>query len=169
MTGSSERLVWRDFDALTPRELHDLLRLRCDVFVVEQACAFPEIDGKDPAAAHLLAFAAGGELVGCLRLFAPGPDKAARIGRVAVALVVRGTGLGRRLMAEALAEVDRRFGAVPVDLSAQAHLERFYGGFGFLRIAQDYLEDGIPHCDMRRPAGATVARATAGGATMAGR
>ncbi len=142
-----EAFLWRDFDDLRPAELHALLKLRCDVFVVEQDCAFPEIDGKDPLARHLLCYD-GADLIGCLRIFAPG--EAARIGRVVVAPSARGTGLGRRLMQAALDAIEARHGAVPVALSAQTHLEAFYASLGFARVSETYLEDGIPHCDMRR-------------------
>ena len=147
----TERLLWRDFEALGPSELYALLRLRADVFVVEQNCVFADIDGKDPEARHLLAFA-GGTLGGYLRVFPPakpggGP---AKIGRVVVAPAFRSTGLGRRLMAAALDEIAGRFGSAPIELAAQAHLELFYGSFGFLRCSDDYLEDDILHCDMRR-------------------
>jgi len=146
----TERLLWRDFDALGPAELYALLRLRADVFVVEQNCVFADIDGKDPEARHLLAFV-GETLGGYLRVFSPArPDGPAKIGRVVVAPAFRSTGLGRRLMAAALDEIAARLGSVPVELAAQAHLELFYGSFGFLRCSDDYLEDDILHCDMRR-------------------
>jgi ElaA protein len=146
----AEAFVWREFDALSAAELHALLKLRCEIFVVEQACAFPEIDGKDPLARHLLCHD-GADLIGCLRLFAPGlAGEAARIGRVAVAPPARGTGLGRRLMQAALDEIEGRYGRTPVALSAQLHLEAFYAGFGFERVSETYLEDGIAHCDMQR-------------------
>jgi ElaA protein len=145
----TERFLWRAFEALAVGELYALLRLRADIFVVEQNCVFAEIDGKDEAALHLLAMA-GDRLGGYLRVFPPGAGDAARIGRVVVARELRSTGLGRRLMAEALDEIARRMGPVPVELSAQAHLERFYAGFGFVRVSDDYLEDDILHCDMRR-------------------
>lgn len=146
----SERFSWRAFDALGTRELYALLRLRADVFVVEQNCVFGDIDGKDEVALHLLAWV-GETLGGYLRVFAPATaDGAARIGRVVVAPACRSTGLGRRLMAAALDEIARQWANVPIELAAQAYLERFYGSFGFVRIAADYLEDDILHCDMRR-------------------
>jgi ElaA protein len=165
---------WRRFDALTARELHDLLKLRCDVFVVEQACAFAEIDGRDPDALHLLRFEAGA-LAGCLRLFTPeasgearagegradsspalagdAEEGAARIGRVAIAAAHRGTGLGHRLMAEALRLCAERWPEAGILLSAQSHLQSFYGKHGFQPVSDPYLEDDIPHVDMRRRAG----------------
>ena len=146
----AEAFTWRDFDDLRPAELHALLKLRCDVFVVEQNCAYPDIDGKDPLARHLLCYD-GADLIGCLRIFAPGvAGHAARIGRVVVAPPARGTGLGRRLMQAALDEIEVRHGKVPVALSAQLYLEAFYASLGFVRVSETYLEDDIPHCDMRR-------------------
>ena len=141
--------AWRAFGALSARELHDVLRLRADVFVVEQNCVFAEIDGRDPDASHLLARATkGGSLAGTLRLFPPDAGGRAAIGRVATALPARGTGLGRALMAEGIAEARRRFGPAPIAIGAQARLERFYAGLGFVRNGGDYVEDGIPHCAM---------------------
>ena len=148
----TETLLWRAFEALEPAELYALLRLRCDVFIVEQGCAYADIDGTDPQALHLLAFT-GPDLAGCLRVFPPEAGGSARIGRVVVAPGSRASGLGRRLMLAALAEIERRHGAAPVELAAQAHLEHFYASLGFARIGEDYLEDDIRHCDMRRSEG----------------
>ncbi|RIX98004.1 GNAT family N-acetyltransferase [Aureimonas flava] len=130
-------------------EVHDLLKLRQDVFVVEQSCAFEEIDGRDGEALHLRALAEG-RLAGTLRVFAPTEDRGARIGRIATAAAFRGGGLGHALMAEALRLCAARWPAAAIDLSAQAHLETFYAGHGFVTISGAYLEDGIPHLDMRR-------------------
>lgn len=117
--------------------------------MVEQACCFADIDGRDPEAAHLLASRhQGGGLAGTLRLFAPGDGGAASIGRVATAREARGTGLGRAMMLEGVAEARRRFGAVPIRIGAQSRLEGFYASLGFARSGEDYVEDGIPHCVM---------------------
>nr|WP_082666342.1 GNAT family N-acetyltransferase [Aureimonas sp. AU4] len=130
-----------------------MLALRCQVFVAEQRCAFREIDGRDPEAVHLLLRGGDGRLEGTLRVFAPdGHDGAARIGRIATAPHARGRGLGHALMREALAFCAARFPGRPVDLSAQEHLAAFYGGHGFSVVSPSYLEDDIPHVDMRRPA-----------------
>ncbi|RAH98412.1 GNAT family N-acetyltransferase [Acuticoccus sediminis] len=162
-------LAWRAFDALTVHELHAILKLRVDVFVVEQACPYAEIDGADPDAEHLLATApsAGqpataapspghtgpaGPLLATLRVFPPSGGAPARIGRVAVAPAARGTGLGAAVMRAALERIAERHGAAAVEVSAQAHLERFYQRLGFARIGPDHTIDGIPHVDMRRPA-----------------
>ncbi len=145
------QLLWRAFDALSPRDLYDLLRLRADVFVVEQACVFAEIDGRDPEAVHLLARIPGSDgLAGTLRLFPPEADAPASIGRVATAASARGLGLGRALMMEGLAEARRRFGDTPVEIGAQSRLETFYAGLGFIRTSPNYDEDGILHCTMVR-------------------
>ena len=147
------QLAWRAFDALLPRDLHDLLQLRADVFVVEQACVFAEIDGRDPEALHLLARIPGSDgLAGTLRLLPPAAGAPASIGRVATAAWARGLGLGRALMVEGIAEARRRFGAVPIEVGAQARLEAFYAGLGFVRTSPDYDEDGILHCTMVRDA-----------------
>ncbi len=146
------RVTWKAFDDLEVRELYALLRLRCDVFVVEQRCAYADIDGHDGSARHLLVWLAdAAELAGCLRVFGPGfGGPCARIGRVATAAATRRTGLGRWMMVEAFAEIDRGFGTVPIEIGAQVEVERFYAGLGFVRASADYWEDGIAHCVMRR-------------------
>ena len=144
--------AWRSFDALTVRELHDLLRLRADVFVIEQRCIFVDIDGWDPKALHLLVRTReDAELLGTLRLFPPhlGAGQV-RIGRVATTFHARGAGVGRAMMVEGLAEAERRFGPVPVRIEAQSRLEAFYRSLGFARSSEDYEEDGILHCAMLR-------------------
>jgi ElaA protein len=132
---------------LTARTLYELLRLRVDVFVVEQRCAYPELDGRDtePGTRHLWT-TRGGAPVGYLRILVE-PDGAARIGRVCVAASARGTGLGRRLLVAAL----DRIGDRPTVLHAQAHLAGFYRSVGFVPTGPEFLDDGIPHLPMRRP------------------
>jgi len=136
----------RAFHELTLDELYAILELRERVFVVEQKCAYQDVDGLDPDCRHLWA-ARGGELVAYLRIVPAGRtyDEVA-IGRVIVAQAMRGTGLGKDLMRRGLAAA----GAVPVRLSAQAHLERFYAELGFRRVSDVYDEDGIPHVEMLR-------------------
>jgi ElaA protein len=147
------RYVWRGFRELSAAELYSVLRLRCEVFVVEQQCAYLDVDGRDPEADHLLAWGNNDLLAGCLRVFAPDEaDATAQIGRVVTAPEARGTGLGRWLMDEAVDFIAERHGAVRIKISAQAHLERFYTDFGFSRSSADYLEDGILHCEMLRSA-----------------
>ena len=135
----------RTFDELSAAELYDLLRLRAEVFVVEQQCIYLDPDGKDSRALHLLGYE-GNELAACTRLFAPGDYfEEASIGRVAVNQEFRGLGLGREIMEASLAAVQDRFGPVPICLSAQSYLRRFYEELGFRVKGEEYLEDGIPH------------------------
>lgn len=144
-------LRWHDraFAELTPAELYAIVALRERVFVVEQACAYLDADGADPVSRHVWAADAAGALHAYLRIVPAGVKFAeVSIGRVITAPEARGRGLGRALMARGLALV----GAVPVRIGAQAHLERFYGELGFRRTSPDYDEDGIPHCEMLRPA-----------------
>jgi ElaA protein len=126
--------------------LYELLRLRVEIFVVEQKCAYPELDGRDtePETVHLWA-ADRGEVVGYLRILVE-PDGSARIGRVAVVPPARGTGLAGRLMVEALEHIAGR----PCVLDAQTYLAGFYSRLGFTVTGPEFLEDGIPHVPMRR-------------------
>ncbi|GIJ20335.1 GNAT family N-acetyltransferase [Micromonospora lutea] len=134
------------FAELDARTFHDLVRLRVDVFVVEQECAYPEIDGRDvePGTRHLW-LAHDGAPVAYLRILAD-PDGVVRIGRVVVASDARGAGHAGRLMTAALAEVGDR----PCVLDAQSHLVDFYTRHGFTVSGPEYVEDGIPHTPMRR-------------------
>ncbi len=131
---------------LDPLTLYALLRLRTDVFVVEQECAYPELDGRDaePGTLHLWV-EAGGEPVATLRVLQE-DGGAHRIGRVATHRDHRGRGYAAALVTEAL----RRVGGTQVDLDAQTYLEGWYARFGFERTGPDFLEDGIPHLPMRR-------------------
>ncbi|MNL43084.1 putative acyltransferase [compost metagenome] len=124
--------------------------MRVDVFVVEQKCPYPELDGKDTDALHLRLLE-GGELLAAARILAPhGADDPAKIGRVVVSPAHRGRRLGDSVMREAIAAVERLFPGRPIGLSAQSHLKRFYGAFGFAAVSEEYLEDGIAHVDMLR-------------------
>lgn len=133
------------FAELTPFEVYALCRLRVDVFVVEQECAYPELDGRDvePATLHLWA-EVDGEVAATIRVLDDGATRA--IGRVATARAHRGLGLAARLV-EAGIELCAGY---PVTLGAQAHLEGWYERFGFRRSGPGYDEDGIPHVPMRR-------------------
>ena len=139
---------WNEIDDLTPRALYAMLKLRMDVFIVEQNCAFAEIDGKDIGAFHL-SILDGEELAATLRVLPPEENEAVKIGRVVVAPAYRGYKLGQRLMQEAVEFAQARFPDQSVELGGQSHLQKFYGSFGFVAISEEYLEDGIPHIDMR--------------------
>ncbi|HEU4811703.1 MAG TPA: GNAT family N-acetyltransferase [Nocardioides sp.] len=135
------------FDELDARTAYDVWRLRQDVFVVEQACPYPDLDGRDPepGTRHVL-LTEDAALVGYLRLLDDG-DRL-RIGRVVLAPEVRGRGLADGLMTAALeACADRE-----VVLDAQSPLRDWYAGFGFAVSGPEFLEDGIPHLPMRRQA-----------------
>ena len=152
----STEVAWRSasFDELTAADVHDALRLRQDVFIVEQDCIFRDIDGRDPIALHLLG-RRDGELVAYARIFAPGlvgPE--ASIGRIVTSPAARGAGLGHALFRESLRVVENVAPRAAIRLAAQHHLERFYGGYGFSGIGDVYIEDCIYHLDMIRPAGA---------------
>ncbi|TCB90750.1 GNAT family N-acetyltransferase [Micromonospora zingiberis] len=142
----STQLRVAGFADLDARTFHDLLRLRIDVFVVEQECAYPEIDGRDvePGTRHLW-LAHDGAPLAYLRILAD-PGGVARIGRVVVAPTARGGGHAGRLMHAALAEIGDR----PCVLDAQSHLVGFYARHGFTVSGPEYVEDGIPHTPMRR-------------------
>ncbi|MER0240299.1 GNAT family N-acetyltransferase [Fulvimarina sp. MAC8] len=140
---------WSAFEELSALEIHDLLRLRSLVFVVEQTCVFAEIDGADPDAIHLRV-TVGEDLAGCLRIREDGD--LIRIGRIATAAAFRGHGFGHEMMAEALRYVGRRFPRRDLTVSAQAHLQAFYARHGFEVASEPYDEDGIPHIDMTRTA-----------------
>ena len=159
MTSSAIETRWYAWPELDPDTLYGLLKLRSDVFVVEQACVFSEMDGLDPLCEHLVATAADGRVVATLRVVPPNtrrphsPSPAAdgpAIGRLVVDATQRGTGLARRLMALGLERCASRHPGVAVYLSAQQHLEAFYASLGFARLRAPYDEDGIPHVDMRR-------------------
>jgi len=155
MSGISWRFV--SFDALTTRELYELLQLRSEVFVVEQACVFQDMDGADAQAMHLLGTASGGEFSGQLvayaRCFAAGIKYAeASIGRVVTHACVRGTGAGHHLISQAIEQTFLHWGHQPIRIGAQARLALFYQQHGFIDAGKPYVEDGIPHLEMLRPA-----------------
>jgi ElaA protein len=141
------------FNDLTLSELYALLRLRSEVFVVEQHCVFQDMDGADAGCHHLLGWTTGpdGEpLLGAyVRIVPPGlkfPEPS--IGRVATSPLVRGTGAGRALMGRAVSYLYDLFGRQPIRIGAQQYLLDFYGSFGFVQTGEMYLEDDIPHVEM---------------------
>lgn len=142
---------WSRFADLGVDNLYDVLALRCRVFVLEQG-PYLDPDGIDRLAWHLLGRDDAGELQAYLRVVDPGVKYAEpSIGRVITAAAVRGTGLGRRLVAEGVARCTAAWPGQGIRISAQAHLERFYGGFGFVRVGDPYPEDDIPHLEMLMP------------------
>lgn len=145
------RWQWTPWSALDRDTLYTLLRLRAEVFVVEQQCLYLDLDGHDPAAWHLLGWH-GDRLAACARVFPAGhkaPEHA--IGRVVTAPFARGSGLGRPLMREAIRRAEAEFGPGPSRVEAQAHLAGYYGSLGYRQVGGIYDEDGIPHITMIRP------------------
>ncbi|MFC4772120.1 GNAT family N-acetyltransferase [Enterococcus hermanniensis] len=131
---------------LTPQELITIFQARTAVFVVEQDCPYQEVDEADREALHVCLEEAS-KLAAYARILVE-PD-GIHFGRVLVMKEFRGQQLGKKLVSETLAEIERRYPNRPIIISAQAHLTKFYGAFGFVTISAVYLEDDIPHVDMR--------------------
>ncbi len=150
---SSSAIHVAAFDDLTPAQLYGILQLRVQVFTVEQDCAYQDLDGQDQAAGTLQLWleAAGGTIASTLRILERGDGRI--IGRVATAEAFRGRGFSGQLIRHAIGLCAGH----AIDISAQAHLQQWYEGFGFVRHGEEYLEDGIPHVAMRREADAADA------------
>lgn len=162
---------WSPFADLTAADVYAMLALRQDVFVVEQECVFPDIDWIDQQGHHLLgwqttevpevqaavgAVGANGArqriLVACLRCLPPGAKfLECSIGRVVTAAGVRGSGIGRRLVAEGVRRCEAAYPGQPIRIGAQLYLEDFYRSFGFETVSSPYDEDDIMHIEMLRP------------------
>lgn len=147
-------VYWQDLhhSELSAAQLYQVLALRNAVFVVEQNCPYQDLDGADLSGdnRHLLAIL-DRQLVAYARILAPeAADKPVKIGRVIVCSEARGLSLGNRLMEQAIATCEHFWPQHKIFLSAQAHLQNFYGRFGFETVSEEYLEDNIPHIDMQR-------------------
>jgi ElaA protein len=142
-------------EALSPLELARLYRARQTVFAIEQNSTYLDADKADEQSFHIAAWAPGHELpLACARLVDPGVKYAEpSMGRVVTTAEGRGMGLGRELVARVLQVSAEHFPRQGNRISAQSHLRRFYGGFGFEAVGEEYLEDGIPHIEMLLPAG----------------
>ncbi|OOE88382.1 GNAT family N-acetyltransferase [Salinivibrio sharmensis] len=139
------------FDALDTRTLFKLMKLRVDVFVVEQACAYPELDTHDiaPDTVHLMGWL-NGELAAYARILAPGASyPGSSIGRVIIAPAHRSGQWGHQLIRQAVQVCQQHWPEQNIEIGAQAHLQRFYQKHDFVAFSDVYLEDGIPHIDMR--------------------
>ncbi|WBU37065.1 GNAT family N-acetyltransferase [Homoserinibacter sp. YIM 151385] len=135
---------------LDPVTLYRILELRVQVFIVEQAAAYPDLDGRDiEPGAELLWAEEDGRVLATVRVLHEGD--AMRIGRVATALEARSRGVASTLMRAAVERCEELAPASPIELGAQAHLADWYGRFGFRPTGELYEEDGIPHTGMRRP------------------
>ena len=138
------------FQELSIERLYEVLKLRVDVFVVEQNCAYPELDAFDQYAMHLL-FIEQDEVIAYSRIFPPGEMYGeCTIGRVIVKEKARGKGLAKQLMQKSIDEAERLWDVDKIKICAQSRLENFYSSLGFECTSDEFLEDGIPHIYMIR-------------------
>ena len=139
----------KSFDELSAKELYDILKQRCEIFVVEQKCPYADVDGADEKARQLFAYAEDGALAASMRLLSAGVTyDAFAMGRVAVARGFRGRGTAREMMERAIDFALDELGEKIIKIGAQNYLVPFYRSLGFEPISEVYLEDGIPHVDM---------------------
>lgn len=142
------------FNDLSPADLYEVLRQRQDIFILEQTCLYPDIDGLDPVAHHLLGWrTVDGErrLAAYLRVLGPGVKyDEMSLGRVITTQAARGTGAGRALLARGIECAESLYPGHRIRIGAQQYLEKFYAGFGFDTVSAPYDEDGIMHIDMLR-------------------
>ena len=142
-------LTHKDFKALSNIELYQALQLRSEIFVVEQNCAYQDLDGKDESAIHVLAYYKK-QLVAYARILKPGISyKEAAIGRVVVSKNVRGKNFGKELMNYCIQLTLKEYSTNEIVISAQKYLEKFYSDLKFVQEGEEYLEDNIPHIKMR--------------------
>lgn len=140
--------IYKNFDSLSTKELYAILQLRSEVFVVEQNCAYQDVDNKDLKSFHLMAFD-GAVLVAYSRILPPRLSfEEASIGRVITAPSHRRKGIGVTLIEKAIESTSATFGAQAIKIGAQLYLKKFYQSFGFVQTSVVYLEDGIEHIDM---------------------
>lgn len=140
----------KPFETLSVNELYDILRLRSEIFVVEQNCAYLDLDGKDKLALHLFG-EFDGKIVAYSRLFKPEISfDNASIGRVVVDVNYRKRKWGHSLMQEAISEIKLHFDENKITIGAQLYLKKFYESHGFVQTSEMYLEDNIPHIEMER-------------------
>lgn len=140
----------KPYHDLSLNEFHDIIALRLQAFVVEQNCAYLDLDGKDKKCYHLLCRDGKGNVVATARILPPGLayKEDAAIGRVVTMEEIRGKGIGHELMDKCVEYCIAEFGTTPIRISAQKHLEKYYNGHLFVTTGKEYLEDGIPHVEM---------------------
>ncbi len=141
---------YKTYDELSKDELYTLLRLRAEVFVVEQDCPYQDVDNKDQKAIHVFA-TQNTEVIAYSRIFKAGDYfEEVAIGRVVIKDSYRGSGLGKELMEKSIYYIDNNFNSTTIHISAQTHLKKYYESFGFTQTGEAYLEDAIPHIGMLR-------------------
>ncbi|MDQ3141175.1 MAG: GNAT family N-acetyltransferase [Bacteroidota bacterium] len=144
------KILVTSFDSLSNKELYALIQLRIDVFIIEQHCIYQDLDDKDLLSFHLSAYSNEDKLIGYTRLLPKGVSypEYCSIGRVVTKPSYRKYGIGKKIMEESLKQCDILFSNIPIKISAQSYLIKFYEYFGFVKKGNEYLEDGIPHYAM---------------------
>ena len=144
------KVSFKTFSELTTKELYQILQLRSEVFVVEQNCVYQDIDGKDEKAIHIIGVVQN-KIVAYTRCFKPGEYfKEASIGRVVVKKNERKLKRGNQIMIHSIKTIEKLFQTKTIIISAQSHLKKFYNNLGFYSVGIEYLEDGIPHIEMKK-------------------
>jgi ElaA protein len=144
--------ICKPFDSLTVKELYAILRLRSEIFVVEQNCVFLDMDNKDQSCQHLMLYQ-NKELMAYARIVPAGISyQQASIGRIISSNAARGKGFGKQLVQLSIDNCKRLYGNKPIKIGAQLYLKAFYESFGFVTSSEVYDEDGIDHIEMIRPA-----------------
>lgn len=144
--------ICKPFDSLTVKELYAILRLRSEIFVVEQNCVFLDMDNKDQSCQHLMLYA-NKELMAYARIVPAGLSyEQPSIGRIVSSNAARGKGFGKQLLQLSIDNCKRLYGNKPIKIGAQLYLKAFYESFGFVKSSEVYDEDGIDHIEMIRPA-----------------
>ena len=147
-----EKIIWKQkkWEELNKKNLHEILQIRSEVFIVEQKCVYQDIDNKDPKAIHLYGKIKN-KIVAYSRIFNEGDFyKEISFGRALVLKNQRGKGLGNELVQKSIEIIKGNWPNKKVKISAQAHLNNFYKKHGFIEKGKEYLEDGIPHVSMER-------------------
>lgn len=141
-------IITKHFNDLTNRELYEILKARCEVFIVEQNCPYTDIDGLDVISYHLFIKRPDESVAACLRVFMkPDEENTAQIGRVVT--TERGCGLGGRLLHEGVIAAKELYNAQSIYLEAQTYAIGYYAKEGFEVVSEPFPEDGIPHVKMR--------------------
>ena len=147
-----ESINWqiKRFNELSLEQLYQIMSLRNEVFIVEQNCVYQDLDNKDQDAIHVCGFI-NDKIAAYSRLFSPGYYfEDAAIGRVLVAMEVRNLKIGHVLIEHSIAAISKLYRTSKITISAQVYLLKFYQQHGFVQVGEEYLEDGIPHVEMRR-------------------
>ena len=139
----------KTFSELTTAELYELIRLRAEVFVVEQDCVYLDLDNLDQQAWHIIG-TENGEILAYARILKPGDYyREAMLGRIVTAKKARGKNYGRAIVKRGIEEINKLYPESNIRIMAQSYLVKFYQAFGFIVASEEFLEDGIPHIEMQ--------------------